>query len=144
MEHAASYDRDVLVERFLPGRELTVGILLDEALPVLEITPSHEIYDYECKYTPGMTSYEVPACLEPGEAEELARLSLAAHRVLRQGSFGRVDFVRGEEDGIFYCLETNSLPGMTSTSLLPKAAAAVGISFPELCERIAMAPLEGE
>jgi len=91
-----------------------------------------------------MTSYEVPARLEPGEAEELARLSLAAHRVLRQGSFGRVDFVRGEADGVFYCLETNSLPGMTSTSLLPKAAAAVGISFPELCERIAMAALEGE
>ncbi len=144
MELAASYDRDVLVERFLPGRELTVGILLDEALPVLEITPSHEIYDYECKYTPGMTTYEVPARLEPGEAEELARLSLTAHRVLRQGSFGRVDFVRGEADGIFYCLETNSLPGMTSTSLLPKAAASVGISFPELCERIAIAAVEGE
>ncbi len=143
MELAARYDRDVLVERFLPGRELTVGILLDEALPVLEITPSHEIYDYECKYTPGMTSYEVPARLEPGEAEELARLSLIAHRVLRQGSFGRVDFVRGEADGVFYCLETNSLPGMTSTSLLPKAAASVGISFPEMCERIAIAALEG-
>ncbi|MEJ2340925.1 MAG: D-alanine--D-alanine ligase [Gemmatimonadales bacterium] len=144
MQLAEGYDRDVLVERFVPGRELTVGILLGEALPVLEITPSHEIYDYECKYTPGMTSYEVPARLEPGEAEELARLSLAAHQVLRQGSFGRVDFVRGEEDGVFYCLETNSLPGMTSTSLLPTAAASVGITFPELCERIAIAALEGE
>lgn len=144
LQLAESYDRDVLVERFIAGRELTVGILLDEALPVLEITPSHEIYDYECKYTPGMTSYEVPARLGPGEAEELARLSLAAHRVLRQGSFGRVDFVRGEADGVLYCLETNSLPGMTSTSLLPKAAAAAGISFPELCERIALAALEAE
>jgi D-alanine-D-alanine ligase len=139
---AALYDADVLVEGFVRGRELTVGVLLDAALPVLEIKPSHEIYDYECKYTPGMTSYEVPARLDAGEAEELAHLALQAHRVLRQGSFGRVDFVRGEEDGIFYCLETNSLPGMTSTSLLPKAAASLGITFPELCERIARAGME--
>ena len=144
MRLAERFDRDVLVERFIPGRELTVGVLLDEALPALEITPSHEIYDYECKYTPGMTSYEVPARLADEDAEEIARLALAAHAVLRQGSFGRVDFVRGEEDGVLYCLETNSLPGMTSTSLLPKAAAAVGITFPELCERIAAAAMEGE
>ena len=141
IEAAARYDSDVLIERFVAGRELTVGILLDRALPALEIIPNHEIYDYECKYTPGMTSYEVPARLEPEEADELARLALAAHRVLRQGSFGRVDFMLGE-DGVFYCLETNSLPGMTATSLLPKAAAAVGIDFPELCEQIAAAGAE--
>ena len=142
IELASRYDRDVLVEGFIDGRELTVGILLGEALPALEITPDHEIYDYECKYTPGMTRYEVPARLEPAEAEELARLAQVAHRVLRQGSFGRVDFVRGSDDDAFYCLETNSLPGMTGTSLLPKAAAAVGIPFPEMCERIALAALE--
>ena len=137
---ARDYDGDVLIERYISGRELTVGVLLGEALPALEIIPSHDIYDYECKYTPGMTSYEVPARLGDAEADELAGLALAAHRVLRQGSFGRVDFMRGE-DGTFYCLETNSLPGMTSTSLLPKAAAAVGVDFPELCERIASAAL---
>ena len=142
MEHASRFDPDVLVERYVTGRELTVGVLEDEALPVLEITPSHEIYDYECKYTPGLTSYQVPAPLDAAEARELGRLALTAHRALRQGSFGRVDFVRGDADGVFYCLETNSLPGMTATSLLPKAAAAVGITFPEMCERIAAAALE--
>ncbi len=84
----------------------------------------------------------MPARLDPDEADELASLALAAHRVLRQGSFGRVDFMMGE-DGVFYCLETNSLPGMTATSLLPKAAAAVGVDFEELCERIALAALGG-
>jgi D-alanine-D-alanine ligase len=140
MRVAQDYDGDVLIERFVSGRELTVGILLGQALPALEIIPSHDIYDYECKYTPGMTSYEVPARLDAEEANELANLALAAHRVLRQGSFGRVDFMMGE-DGVCYCLETNSLPGMTATSLLPKAASAVGIDFPELCERIALAAL---
>jgi len=142
MEHASRFDPDVLVERYVTGRELTVGVLEDEALPVLEITPSHEIYDYECKYTPGLTSYQVPAPLDAAEAWERGRLALTAHRALRQGSFGRVDFVQEDADGVFYCLETNSLPGMTATSLLPKAAAAVGITFPEMCERIAAAALE--
>ena len=137
---AADYDPDVLLEAFIPGRELTVTVLEGEALPVVEIIPGNEIYDYESKYTPGKSEYVVPAELDPGEAEELQRLALRAYRVLRQGSVSRVDF-RRRPDGTFWCLEANSLPGMTATSLVPKAAAAAGIGFPELCERIARSAL---
>lgn len=134
---AADYDPDVLLETFVPGRELTVTVLDGEALPVVEIIPGNEIYDYESKYTPGKSEYVVPAELEAGAAEELKRLAERAYRVLRQESVSRVDF-RRRPDGTFWCLEANSLPGMTATSLVPKAAAAAGISFPELCERIAV------
>lgn len=136
---AARYDADVLFESYIPGRELTVTVLDGEALPVIEVIPDHDIYDYECKYTPGRSRYLVPAELEDGEAERIRELALAVHRVLRQGSYSRVDFRRDSRDGTLYCLEGNSLPGMTATSLVPKAAAAAGIAFPVLCERIARA-----
>lgn len=136
VELAAEYDPDVLLECFVPGRELTVTVLEGEALPVIEIIPGNEIYDYESKYTPGKSRYVVPAELGAGEADELKRLAVRAYRALRQESVSRVDF-RRRPDGTFWCLEANSLPGMTATSLVPKAAAAAGISFPELCERIA-------
>jgi D-alanine-D-alanine ligase len=102
----------------------------------VEIIPSHEIYDYECKYTAGMSRYEAPADLPPGETAILQDLAVRAYRALRQSSYSRIDFKRAD-DGSFWCLEANSLPGLTSTSLVPKAAAAAGIEFPELCERIA-------
>ncbi len=136
IELAARYDDDVLCEAFIPGRELTVAILESEALPPVEIIPSHEIYDYECKYSAGMSRYEAPADLSPVETERLQDLAVRAYRALRQTSYSRVDFRRAE-DGSFWCLEANSLPGLTSTSLVPKAAAAAGIGFPELCDRIA-------
>lgn len=135
LELAARYDDDVLCEAFIPGRELTVAVLEGEALPPVEIIPSHEIYDYECKYTAGMSRYEAPADLSPAETLVLQDLAVRAYRALRQTSYSRVDF-RRTEDGTFWCLEANSLPGMTSTSLVPKAAAAAGIEFPDLCERI--------
>lgn len=138
MSLAARYDRDVLCERFVPGRELTVTVLEGRALPVVEIIPGNEIYDYESKYTPGKSQYVTPAELETGESEELSRLAELAFDVLRQESVSRIDF-RRHTDGSFWCLEGNSLPGMTATSLVPKAAKAAGISFPELCERIALA-----
>lgn len=137
VELATDYDPDVLLESFIPGRELTVTVLEGEALPVVEIIPGNEIYDYESKYTPGKSRYVVPAELEAGEAKELKRLAVRAYHALRQESVSRVDF-RRRPDGTFWCLEANSLPGMTATSLVPKAAAAAGISFPELCERIAL------
>ena len=136
IELAARYDDDVLCEAFIPGRELTVAVLEGEALPPVEIIPSHEIYDYECKYSAGMSRYEAPADLSPVETERLQDLAVRAYRALRQTSYSRVDFRRAE-DGSFWCLEANSLPGLTSTSLVPKAAAAAGIGFPELCDRIA-------
>ncbi len=135
MALAARYDDDVLCEAFVPGRELTVAVIEGEAMPPVEIIPSHEIYDYECKYTAGMSRYEAPADLSPGETTRLQEVAVRAYRALRQTSYSRIDFRRAG-DGSSWCLEANSLPGLTSTSLVPKAAAAAGITFPELCERI--------
>jgi D-alanine-D-alanine ligase len=138
IELAARYDDEIMLEAFIPGRELTVGILDDRALAVGEIIPRHEIFDYECKYTPGMSQEIFPADLPEAVAAECGRLGLLAHRILKLGGYSRVDF-RLTPAGELVCLEVNTLPGMTSTSLLPQSAAAVGIPFPELCERICLA-----
>lgn len=135
LELAARYDDEVMIEAFVPGRELTVGILEGEALPVGEIIPRHEIFDYECKYTPGMSEEIFPASLTPQVAKECARLAVVAHHCLKLGGYSRVDF-RLDPAGELYCLEANTLPGMTATSLLPQAARAAGISFEDLCDRI--------
>lgn len=135
LETAYRYDDQVMIEAFVPGRELTVGILGGEALAVGEIIPQHELFDYECKYTPGMSREIFPAELPEAVTSECRRLGLAAHRALRLSGYSRVDF-RLTADGSFFCLEVNTLPGMTATSLLPQSAAAVGIAFPDLCDRI--------
>jgi D-alanine-D-alanine ligase len=135
IELAHRYDDEVMVERFVPGRELTVGILEGRALPVGEIIPRHEIFDYECKYTPGMSEEVFPADLPAEVASECCRLALRAHNALKLGGYSRVDF-RLTPEGAIFCLEVNTLPGMTATSLLPQAARAAGIDFPELCDRI--------
>ena len=132
---AFQYDDEVMIERFIPGRELTVGILGDEALPVGEIIPKHEIYDYECKYQAGMAVEEFPAKLDQALTTSIQELARRAFRALKLRGYARIDF-RMTDAGEFYCLEANTLPGMTQTSLIPQAAAAAGISFPELCERI--------
>ena len=132
---AKRYDDEVMVERFVPGRELTVSILGDRALPVGEIIPKHEIYDYECKYTQGMAVEEFPAKLSAEATAEVQRLALVAFRALKLDGYARIDF-RMTEQGEFYCLEANTLPGMTALSLLPQAAAVAGIDFAELCQRI--------
>ena len=138
VETAFRYDDEVMIEAFIPGRELTVGILGDEALAVGEIIPTHELFDYECKYTPGMSQEIFPADLPADVAAECGRLGLAAHRALKLSGYSRVDF-RLTGDGSVFCLEVNTLPGMTATSLLPQSAAAVGIAFPDLCDRICRA-----
>ena len=135
---AFKFDDEVMIEEFIPGRELTVGVLDGVALAVGEIIPKHEIFDYECKYQPGMSEEIFPAKLDAKIAAEAQRLSLLAHDALKLGSYSRVDF-RLSPAGKLYCLEVNTLPGMTATSLLPQSAAAVGIPFPELCERICKA-----
>ena len=140
IELAARYDDEVMVERFVPGRELTVGILDGEALAVGEIIPRHELFDYECKYTPGMSEEIFPADLPAEVSDECRRLGLVAHEVLKLGGYSRVDFRLTAEGGLF-CLEVNTLPGMTATSLMPQSAGALGIDFPELCERICRAAL---
>jgi D-alanine-D-alanine ligase len=138
---ASKYDDEVMLERFIAGRELTVGVLGAIALPVGEILPKHEIYDYECKYTAGMAVEEFPAKLSPEATEKVQQQALAAFKALKLRGYARIDF-RMTSGGEFYCLEANTLPGMTGTSLIPQGAAAMGIQFPELCERIVKLALE--
>ncbi|NJD20974.1 MAG: D-alanine--D-alanine ligase [Gemmatimonadetes bacterium] len=126
----------VLFERYVKGRELTVGIVGDQALPVGEIVPAHELFDYACKYQPGLAQEIFPADIPDEWARRLQDLALRTHRALRMRDFSRVDFMV-DAAGEAWCLEANALPGMTANSLLPKAARAAGIPFPELCHRIA-------
>ena len=140
IELAHHHDDEVMIERFVPGRELTVGILEGEALPVGEIIPRGEIFDYESKYQKGGAREIFPADLPVEGSAELQRLAVRAHHALKLGAYSRIDF-RLDPQGLPWCLEANSLPGMTSGSLLPQAARAAGIGFPELCERICRAAL---
>jgi D-alanine-D-alanine ligase len=137
---AERYDDEVMVERFVPGRELTVGILEGEALPVGEIITKAGIFDYQSKYQQGAAREIFPADLSEEDSSELQRLALRAHDALKLGVYSRIDF-RMDPDGNFWCLEANSLPGMTSGSLLPQAAKVAGIEFPKLVERICRAAL---
>lgn len=141
VDEAARHDDEVIVEAFVPGRELTVGVLGDRALAVGEIIPQHELFDYECKYTPGMSQEIFPAQIPAMVAGEAQALALRAHRALKLRGYSRVDFRLTDESELF-CLEVNTLPGMTATSLMPQSAAAVGIDFPTLCERICELALE--
>ncbi len=142
ISEAEQYDDEVMIEAYVPGRELTVGILDNTALAVGEIIPRHEIFDYECKYTPGMAEEIFPADLPPALTDRCQGLALAAHRAIKLGGYSRVDFRLGPAD-VPICLEVNTLPGMTATSLLPQSARAAGIGFPELCERICLAARGG-
>jgi len=129
---AQQYSEDVLVEDYIPGRELTVGVVNGQVLPVVEIQPKTEWYDFEAKYQSGDTAYICPAKLEPEVAAELQALALKTFQALEADTFGRVDFRLSPENKP-YVLELNAIPGFTATSLLPKAAQAVGIGFSELC-----------
>ncbi len=132
---AFQFSEKILLEEYIPGHEVTVGILEDKPLPVLEIKPKHGVYDYECKYTSGMSEYEVPANIPEWVKLELQSQTLKAFKALGCSVYGRMDF-RLSNDYKTYCLEVNTLPGMTSTSLVPKMAKAVGISFEELIDKI--------
>lgn len=132
---AARWDDEVMVEAFIPGRELTVGVLGDEALPPGEIIPRHELFDYECKYTPGMSEEVFPAKIGSRIARRLQELALSAHRAVKLGGYSRIDF-RVTPDGDIFCLEANNLPGLTRTSLYPQGARAAGMDYAEMCERI--------
>jgi len=137
---AARFDDEVMVERFIPGRELTVGVLEGRALPVGEIIAPGEVFDYRAKYQAGGAREIFPADL-PAELGARAReLAVRAHTALKLGSYSRIDFRMDAQCGL-WCLEANSLPGMTAASLLPQAASAAGIGFPELIERICKAAM---
>lgn len=132
---ARAFDDEVMIETFIPGREFTVGILDQLALPVGEIVAPGELFDYQSKYQHGIARELFPAELAPAESTLLQHHALQAHRALKLGTYSRIDF-RRDPQGNFWCLEANSLPGMTATSLLPQAARAAGIDFPSLLERI--------
>lgn len=135
VETAFEYSDKILVEQYISGRELTVPVIGCEAFPVVEIRPKGGFYDYEHKYTKGMTEYFCPAELS-AEIESAARnAALRSHDCLGCEVYSRVDFILGD-DGELYCLEVNTLPGMTPTSLVPKSAAALGMSFQELILKI--------
>lgn len=134
VHEAARYDDEILVERFAKARELTVGVLGDQALPPVEIRPKSGLYDYKSKYTAGMTEYLCPAPLPEDTVTRVQQAALAAFAALKLRGYSRIDFLLTEDD--LYCLEANTLPGMTGTSLYPKAAAAAGMEFGEVCERI--------
>jgi len=138
---ALEYSTKALIEEFIEGRELTVSILGREALPVLEIETKDGFYDYHHKYTPGMSFHTCPANLPSELASGIQANALKAFEACGCRGYGRVDF-RLHPDGRYYCLEINTLPGMTSTSLIPDAAKAAGISFENLCERIVAEALD--
>ncbi|MEY3481340.1 MAG: D-alanine:D-alanine ligase [Verrucomicrobiota bacterium] len=136
----ASLDREILVEEFVEGRELTVGVVGDRALAVVEIRPHEGFYDYAHKYTKGASEYFCPAPLEENVASIVQDAALRAHRSLGLEVYSRVDVLL-RADGSPFVLEANTIPGMTETSLLPKAAAAGGTGFLELCEEICLLSL---
>lgn len=135
LEDALSYHGEVIVEPWIEGRELTVGVVCSEALPVLEIRAPGNNYDYRAKYTKGVTEYIVPAELDARSTLMCRRIALKTFEVLGCRGFGRVD-MRMSADGSVYVLELNTIPGFTPTSLLPKSAAAAGYGFSDLCDRI--------
>jgi D-alanine--D-alanine ligase len=132
---AFNFDHNILIEEYIPGREITVGILDELALPVIEIIPKNRFFDYESKYSTGATQYIIPAKLEEKLTQHVQAVALKAHKLL--GCFGcsRVDFILDKENNPIV-LEINAIPGFTATSLLPKAAKTIGIDFPELCLKL--------
>ncbi len=135
LKTARGYGGNILVERFIKGRELTVGILEEKPLPIVEIRSSRMFFDFTAKYKKGLTEYIVPAPLPEEVSQRLQREALKANRALGCRDISRVDIILAPE-GTGYVLEINTIPGFTSTSLLPKAAKAVGIEFNQLCLRL--------
>jgi len=138
---AFNYSSKILIEQFVKGRELTVPVIGEEAYPVIEIRPKDGFYDYEHKYTKGMTEYFCPAQIPMEKEQEAKRVALKAHRVLGCSVYSRIDFILDGENNLC-CLEVNTLPGMTDTSLVPKSATAKGVSFKELIEKLIKLSLE--
>lgn len=132
---AFRYSHEILVERYIRGRELTVGILEEKPLPIVEVMARRSFYDYEAKYKDAGTRYECPAKLEAGLARQLQKIAVHAHQALGCEVMSRADFILGG-DGSVFLLEINTIPGLTGKSLLPKAAKAAGVDFPGLCVKI--------
>ncbi|MCB0280540.1 MAG: D-alanine--D-alanine ligase [Calditrichaeota bacterium] len=132
---ALDIEDEIMIEEYIKGREITISILNNKCYPPIEIKPKHEYYDYECKYTKGMTEYIVPADLEPQLLDRINETALRCFQLLGLEVYGRIDFLLKPDDN-YYCLEANSLPGMTETSLIPKSMGFAGLSFTEIVEQI--------
>lgn len=141
LEEGFRYDNKVVVEQYIKGREFSVGVMNGKALPVIEIAPVNGFYDYKNKYQAGNTVETCPAVLSDQKTRELQHLAERVFQVLRLKNYARMDFMMSEEEEIF-CLEANTLPGMTPTSLLPQEAKAKGMDFEQLCEKIMESALE--
>ena len=139
-KEAFLYDEEVVIEQYIKGREFSVGVMDGKALPVIEIAPLQGFYDYKNKYQAGSAVETCPAVLSEEKTKEMQGYAEKAFKILRLKNYARMDFMMNEQEEI-YCLEANTLPGMTPTSLLPQEAAAAGISFSELCEMIIAAAL---
>ena len=141
LEQVFRVDTEALIEEFIPGREFSVGVLDGDALPVIEVVPKRGFFNYENKYQPNMTEEICPADIPEATAVLLQQAALTAHETLRLAVYSRSDFILTEA-GEVYCLETNTLPGMTPISLLPMEAKAAGLDFGDLCEKIIAVSME--
>lgn len=135
LREALRYCDSILIEKFIRGREITVGLLDGEALPIVEIAPKSGFYDYKSKYTPGQTEYLLPAPIKESLAKKIQKQSELIYKRLGCSGAARADYIL-DKNGVAHFLEINTIPGMTETSLLPKAANARGLDFADLCERI--------
>lgn len=142
LEFAFRFEARVLVERYVKGRELTVGVVDGRAMPVIEIIPKSGWYDYKNKYQAGLTEELCPAPLSPEDTDRVQRLAERVAEALMIDVYCRADFLMDESDGQLYCLEANTLPGMTPTSLVPQMGAAQGMDFGEVCEKIIAVSME--
>ena len=141
LNEAFCLEDEVILEEYIKGREFSVAVILSKALPVIEIAPLEGFYDYKNKYKAGSTIETCPANLPSDIAEQIQHYAVAAAKALGLDTYCRVDFMLSEQGQIF-CLEANTLPGMTPTSLLPQEARAIGIEFEDLCERLIQISLQ--
>jgi D-alanine-D-alanine ligase len=141
VKEAFDFEDEVLVEEYIKGREFSVGVVADEAYPIIEIAPIEGFYDYKNKYTANMAIETCPAKLSDEVTKQMQKYAVQVFKALKLEAYSRIDFLLNEE-GKMYCLEANTLPGMTPTSLLPQEAAALGMSFGELCERLIEVSME--
>lgn len=144
IRHAFEYDQEILIEKFIPGVEVTAAVIGNddlEVLPIIEITSENEFFDYESKYTPGKCEHIIPARIEPLLKKQVEELSIKAYKSMGCRGFARIDFIIAD-NGQAYALELNTIPGLTEMSLVPDAGRAAGISFEDLIEKIILLALE--
>ena len=144
LDDAYSFGDDVIIEQFVSGREFSVGVVDGKAYPIIEIAPIHGFYDYKNKYQAGSTIETCPADLPKELTQKMQHYAEMVFEALGMRSYARMDFMLDTETLEMYCLEANTLPGMTPTSLLPQEAAALGMSFEDLCEKLIQVSLKNQ